>query len=89
MSGDLLQRAKELLAKNGSLDEAAQLCEAAIQKGELGEGGFEAWILLGQARSMDERESQALKALREGTKIAQEHGNMQAGMLVSHYGISV
>jgi peroxin-5 len=84
-SGALLPRAKELLAKNGSLDEAALLCEAAIRKGELGDGGFEAWILLGQARSMDERESHALKALREGTKIAQERGNMEAGMLVSLY----
>lgn len=68
---------------NGSLDEAALLCEAAIQKRELGEGGFEAWLLLGQARSMDEREAQALKALREGSRIAQENGNMEAGMLVS------
>ena len=33
---------------------------------------------------MDEREAQALKALQEGTRIAQEHGNMEAGMLVSH-----
>lgn len=32
---------------------------------------------------MDEREAQALKALREGTRIAQENGNMEAGMLVS------
>lgn len=80
----LLEQAKHLLATNGSLDEAALLCEAAIQKGELGEGGYEAWILLGQARSMDEREAQALRALREGTTIAQRSGNMEVGMLVSH-----
>ena len=83
-AGALLSRVKELLATNGSLDEAAALCEAAIQKGEMGEGGFEAWLLLGKARSMDEREVQALKALREGTRIAQENGNNEAGMLVSH-----
>lgn len=41
-AGALLSRAKELLAMNGSLDEAALLCEAAIQKHEMGEGGFEA-----------------------------------------------
>lgn len=70
------------MAENGSLNEAALLCEAAIQKGELGEGGYEAWILLGQARSMDEREAQALRALREGTRIAQAQGNFQIGMLV-------
>jgi hypothetical protein len=65
------------------------LCEAAIQKGEMGDGGFEAWILLGRARSMDEREAQALKALREGTRIAHENGNMEAGMLVSHCMVSL
>jgi len=49
--------------------------------GELGEGGFEAWLLLGRARSMDEREVQALKALREGTRIAQQAGMADVGML--------
>lgn len=78
----LLDDAKRLLAMNGSLDEAALLCEAAIQKGILGEGGYEAWILLGQARSMDEREVQALRALKEGTRIAQQNGNFEVGMLV-------
>ncbi|KAF8332035.1 uncharacterized protein EI90DRAFT_2972114 [Cantharellus anzutake] len=76
-----LARAKELLATNGSLDEAALLIEASIQKGELGKGGYEAWLLLGRARSMDEREVQALRALREGTRIAQSTGDGTTGML--------
>lgn len=78
-----MESAKELLATNGSLDEIALLVEASIQKGELGEGGYEAWLLLGKARSMDEREVQALRALREGTRIAQSNGAGAAGMLVS------
>ncbi len=41
---------------NGSLTEAALLLEAAIQKGDLGVSGYEAWILLGETWSMDERE---------------------------------
>jgi peroxin-5 len=79
----LLDSAKKLMASNGSLDEAALLIEASIQKGELGEGGYEAWLLLGRARSMDERETQALRALREGTRIAELNGAPGAGLLVS------
>ena len=81
----LLNAAKKVMEENGSLEQAALLCEAAIQKGELGSGGYEAWILLGQARSMDEREGQALKALIEGTRIAQAGGNFQVGMLVRFF----
>ncbi|KAF8316391.1 TPR-like protein [Clavulina sp. PMI_390] len=80
-TGALLARAKELLETNGSLDEAALLCEASIQKNEMGEGGYEAWLLLGRARSMDEREAQALRALRAATEIAQKAGNMEVGLL--------
>ncbi|QRV94811.1 peroxisomal targeting signal receptor [Ceratobasidium sp. AG-Ba] len=65
----LLDAAKEILANpsgTGSLREAGLLLEAAIQKGELGTGGYEAWVLLGEVRGMDERESEGLVALREG-----------------------
>lgn len=80
---ELLARAKEYLANNGSLSEAALLFEAAIQKGELGEGGYEAWILLGETRSMDEREDIGLLALRQGVQIAKAAGHIGPGLLVS------
>lgn len=83
MAGSRLDRAKSLLAQNGSLTEAALLLEAAIQQGELGEGGYEAWILLGETRSMDEREESAIRALQEGVRRATEAGAGGAGMLVS------
>ncbi|KIJ49700.1 hypothetical protein M422DRAFT_28063 [Sphaerobolus stellatus SS14] len=76
-----LARAKQLLEENGSLTEAALLLEAAIQKGDLGEGGYEAWILLGDTRSMDEREEAGMRALREGVQRAQQVGNHQVGMI--------
>lgn len=72
-----------MLAQNGSLSEAARLIEAAIQKGDLGAGGFEAWILLGETRSMDEREEAAMRALREGVRIAEAAGGKGEGMVVS------
>lgn len=77
-----LSEAKALLERNGSLSEAALLLEAAIQKGELGEGGYEAWILLGETRSMDEREEQGMRALMEGVRKAETAGADGAGMLV-------
>ncbi|KAF8894083.1 peroxisome targeting signal receptor [Infundibulicybe gibba] len=70
----LLDDAKALLEENGSLSEAALLLEAAIQKGELGEGGYEAWILLGETRNMDEREEAGMRALAEGVRKAEESG---------------
>lgn len=82
-SGSSLEEAKNLLLNNGSLTEAALLLEAAIQKGELGEGGYEAWILLGETRSMDEREEAGMRALTEGVRRAEEAGGKGAGMLVS------
>lgn len=72
-----------MLEQNGSLSEAALLLEAAIQKGELGEGGYEAWILLGETRNMDEREEAGMRALVEGVRRAEESGATGAGMLVS------
>ena len=78
-----LNDAKALLDQGGSLSEAGLLLEAAIQKGDLGEGGYEAWILLGETRNMDEREIVGMKALAEGVKRASEAG-AAAGMLVSH-----
>lgn len=77
----LLNRAKDLLQRNGSLSEAALLLEAAVQKGELGEGGYETWILLGETRSMDEREVQAMRALQAGVRAADAAGANGAGML--------
>ncbi|KAJ1302725.1 hypothetical protein OPQ81_003039 [Rhizoctonia solani] len=65
----LLDAAKAILAHPsgiGSLREAGLLLEAAIQKGQLGEGGYESWVLLGEVRGMDEREAEGLIALREG-----------------------
>ena len=78
-----LQQAKDLLAQNGSLSEAALLLEAAIQHGDLGAGGYEAWILLGETRSMDERDDAAMRALNEGVKRAEAAGAAGQGMLVS------
>ncbi|KAG8987366.1 Peroxisomal membrane signal receptor PTS1 [Tulasnella sp. JGI-2019a] len=77
----LLAQAKESLANNGSLSEAALMLEASIQKGELGEGGYEAWILLGETRNMDEREDIGLLALRQGVKAAKATGQVGPGML--------
>lgn len=58
------------------------MLEAAIQKGELGEGGYETWILLGETRNMDEREEAGMRALMYGVRIAEENGAAGAGMLV-------
>lgn len=78
-----LADAKALLEKNGSLSDVSLALEAAIQMGELGEGGYEAWILLGETRNMDEREEAGMRALVEGVKVAQSVGAQGAGMLVS------
>lgn len=58
------------------------MLEAAIQRGELGDGGYEAWVLLGETRNMDEREGVGMRALMEGVSRAQAVGST-AGMLVS------
>jgi peroxin-5 len=59
------------------------MLEAAIQQGDLGEGGYETWILLGETRNMDEREEAGMRALIQGVKRAEEAGAQGAGMLVS------
>ena len=87
-TGSPLDQAKALLEQGGSLSEAGLLLEAAIQKGELGEGGYETWILLGETRSMDEREEAGMKALIEGVRRAEEAGATGAGMLVSAASLS-
>jgi peroxin-5 len=84
-SRSLLGDAKALLDQNGSLTEAALLLEGAIQSGELGDGGYEAWILLGETRNMDEREEQGMKALIEGVKRAEDGGASGVGMLVNDF----
>jgi len=81
VSQSLLNEAKLLLERNGSLSEAALMLEAAIQQGELGEGGYETWVLLGETRNMDEREEAGMRALIEGVKKAELAGSA-AGMLV-------
>ncbi|KAI0062885.1 TPR-like protein [Artomyces pyxidatus] len=79
--GSLLDQAKMLLEQNGSLSEAALMLEASIQQGVLGEGGYEAWILLGETRNMDEREEAGMKALTEGVRLAEQAGAVGVGML--------
>ncbi|KAF8919890.1 peroxisome targeting signal receptor [Mucidula mucida] len=76
-----LAEAKALLDQNGSLSEAALLLEAAIQQGDLGQGGYEAWILLGETRNMDERETAGMRALLEGVRLAEAAGATGEGML--------
>ncbi|PFH53854.1 hypothetical protein AMATHDRAFT_136767 [Amanita thiersii Skay4041] len=80
-AGSLLQNAKALLEANGSLSEIALMLEAAIQKGELGEGGYEAWILLGEVRAMDEREDAGMRAMMRGVKLSEAAGAPGPGML--------
>ncbi|KAH8990526.1 peroxisome targeting signal receptor [Lactarius akahatsu] len=74
-----LALAKQMLEHNASLSEVALLLEAAIQKGELGEGGYEAWILLGETRNMDEREEAGMKALTEGVRSCRRSGCRRYG----------
>ncbi|EKM54250.1 uncharacterized protein PHACADRAFT_97499 [Phanerochaete carnosa HHB-10118-sp] len=76
-----LNDAKALLEQGGSLTEVGLMLEAAIQKGDLGRGGYEAWILLGEVRSMDEREDASMRALNEGVKRAVETGAAGEGMI--------
>lgn len=76
-----LADAKALLEQGGSLSEAGLLLEAAIQKGELGEGGYETWILLGETRNMDEREEAGMKALLQGVELSKKANGNGAGML--------
>jgi hypothetical protein len=52
-----------------------------LQQGELGEGGYEAWVLLGEVRGMDERESEGLVALQEGVN----RGAPPEALLVSQH----
>jgi peroxin-5 len=80
-SRSFLQDAKNLLESGGSLGEVGLLLEAAIQRGELGQGGYETWLLLGETKSMDEREESAMQAFSEGVRIAQANGGSGAGML--------
>ena len=61
------------------------MIEAAIQQGDLGAGGYEAWVFLGETRSMDEREEAAIRALKEGVRRAEEAGANGEGMLVNFH----
>ena len=79
-----LSLAKQMLKQNASLSEVALLLEAAIQKGELGKGGYEAWILLGETHNMGEREEAGMRVLMEGVHLAEEAGATSASMLVCY-----
>ena len=79
-----LALAKQMLEQNVELSEVVLVLEAAIQKGELGDGGYEAWILLGETRNMDEREEEGMKALTQGVRLAEEAGAAGTGMLVCY-----
>jgi len=83
MGRSALDEAKALLEHGGPLSEISLLLEAAIQKGELGEGGYETWILLGETKNMDEREDFGVRALAEGVRRAEAAGTPGPGMLVS------
>ncbi|KAI0696708.1 hypothetical protein BC835DRAFT_1414101 [Cytidiella melzeri] len=80
-SRSYLVDAKALLEQGGSLTEVALMLEAAIQKGDLGQGGWETWVLLGEVRSMDEREEAGMRALTQGVKRAEMVGSAGEGML--------
>lgn len=80
-----LSDAKTLLEEGGSLATVSLLLEAAIQRGELGTGRYEAWILLGEARSMEERVEAGVRALTEGVKRAEATGATGQGMLVTTF----
>ncbi|KAI0341900.1 TPR-like protein [Trametopsis cervina] len=80
-SRSYLADAKVLLEQGGSLTEVALMLEAAVQKGDLGVGGWEAWVMLGEVRSMDEREEAGMRALTEGVKRAEAAGAAGEGML--------
>ena len=77
-----LALAKQMLKQNASLSEVALLLEAAIQKGKLGEGGYEAWILLGETCNMDKCKEAGMKALTERVHLAEAAGAGSVGMLV-------
>lgn len=87
-----LTTAKALLdSPSPSLLHTSLMLEAAIQLGDLGEGGYEAWVLLGEVRGMDESEEAGLMALREGVRIAGSaeaqdgKGLARRGLMVSCY----
>jgi peroxin-5 len=71
-----LSTAKALLASpTPSLTHVALMLEAAIQQNDLGEEGYEAWVLLGEVLGMDEKEESGLLALREAVRRAKLSGN--------------
>ena len=73
-----------MLKQNASLSKVVLLLEAAIQKGKLGKGGYEAWILLGETHNMDEHKEAEMRVLIEGIHLAEEAGTADAGMLVCY-----
>jgi hypothetical protein len=73
-----------LLASGGSLTEAARLLEAALQCGDAGAGGYEAWLRLGEARSVGGRERPAMQAPATGVAVA-----AATTTAVYHSGVSV
>lgn len=91
---DPLSEGLRLLGNGGSLADAALLFEAATQREPaMGTGGeenevdakrrfqSEAWRRLGEAQAMNERETQAIRALEEAIKI--DEGNLEAYMALA------
>jgi peroxin-5 len=89
-----------LLANGGSLADAALLFEAATQRdaaggtgGEQGEVSralrerSEAWRRLGEAMAMNERETQAIRALEEAIKL--DENNLEAYMVSASVSLSL
>lgn len=91
---DPLSEGLRLLGNGGSLADSALLFEVATQReatmGSGGEGNevdaqrryrSEAWRRLGEAQAMNERETQAIRALEESIKI--DEGNLEAYMALA------
>jgi peroxin-5 len=91
---DPLSEGLRLLGSGGSLADAALLFEVATQRDAVGGTGgeqnevdvqrrskSEAWRRLGEAQAMNERETQAIRALEEAIKI--DEGNLEAYMALA------
>ncbi|CAO1630780.1 unnamed protein product [Sympodiomycopsis kandeliae] len=91
---DPLSEGLNLLSSGGSLQDATLAFEAATAKpqtggtgGEVGEvdrerrARSEAWRRLGEAQAMNERETQAIRALEEAVRV--DEGNLEAYMALA------
>jgi peroxin-5 len=75
----LLATAKSLLmSPSSSLPEISLMLEGAIRQGDLGRHGWEAWLLLGEVETMNERPEQGLSALQFAMRIAESESGALA-----------